>query len=245
VTDYLVTDTGDYITTDSGNAITITGQKYNDDVQLFDFSVNLMRSIVWQYENATNLKSLIQQKNDWYDVNQNQFWNNWYRDVFNLQTANEFGLQVWSIILDFPLFISKPNVGIFNAWGFGENRFNFGNGNFYNANGNTVVLPLETNRLALKLRYFQLVTSGCVPEINRFLKYVFADYGLVYLDDNGGMTQTYKFTFPITWDLKFLFDNFDLLPRPAGVKSDYQDTTLNYWGFGQNRLNFDNGNFGA
>lgn len=152
---------------------------------------------------------------------QKDFWEQWIQNVFNLQTANEFGLEVWSIILKFPLFINiMPSVN--NAfWGFGANRANFTQGNFALVNGGSVVLPLATNRLALQLRYFQLCNSGTVPEINRFLKFVFQPWGTAYLKDNLNMTQTYHFNFPITWDLQFLFDNFDLLPRPAGVKSSY------------------------
>ena len=75
----------------------------------------------------------------------------------------------------------------------------------------------------LQLRAFQINSSGTVPEINRFLKFVFAPWGTGYLQDNGNMTQEFIFNFPITWDLQFVFE-LDLLPRPAGVSSTYSGT---------------------
>jgi hypothetical protein len=75
------------------------------NIQEFNYSVNLLQSILWQYDEATNLIGLINKKNSWYNVNQTQFWENWYNNVFNLLTANSFGLSVWSIILNLPLFL--------------------------------------------------------------------------------------------------------------------------------------------
>ena len=247
-TQQITNQNGEIITNEFGQTTTTAVAIADPDIQQLDFSVNLLRALLWQYNDAANLQSIIESKQNWYDENQTQFWNDWATNVFNLATANEFGLAVWSILLDFPLFINyAPSVNDKN-WGFGSNHYNFGNGNFAPANGGSIVLPDATNRLALQLRYFQLCSSGTVPEINRFLNYIFKIYnnssaGQVFLVDNQNMTQTYYFLFPVTWDLQFLFNNFDILPRPAGVGSAYKDTTLNYFGFGANRLNFSNGNF--
>jgi len=211
---------GNIITTESGLLLTSDVATTNYDIQQLDFSVNLLSSLLWEYSNATNLQSIIQSKQDWFNSFQEQFWNDWITNVFNLQTANAFGLEVWSIILGQPLYINTmPSVN--NAyWGFGANRANFTRGNFASANGGSINLPLATNRLLLQLRAFQINSSGTVPEINRFLKFVFAPWGTGYLQDNGNMTQEFIFNFPITWDLQFVFE-LDLLPRPSGVSSTW------------------------
>ena len=77
------------------------------DIKEFNFSVNLLAALLWQYNNAANLQSILQSKQDWYDINQKEFWENWITNVFNLDTADEFGLAVWAIILDLPLFVSS------------------------------------------------------------------------------------------------------------------------------------------
>ena len=213
------------------------------DIQAFDFSVNLLRASLWQYNDATNLQGLLNAKNTWYLENQTQFWNNWYNDVFNLQTANDFGIKVWGEILGLKLYVN-PTTATGDVFGFdGSDGFNFDNGIL--TDYSSYELPLEIKRIALQLRYFQLVSSGTVPETNRMLKYVFRNYGNAFLYDYGAMKQLYIFNFPVIFDLQYLFNNYDILPRPAGVKSNWYDNTIGYFGFGSTNVNFNNGILGA
>lgn len=241
----LGTNTGSIITDNIGREIEIDVATSNADIQTFDYSVNLLAALVWQYNNATRLRSILQHKQDWYDANQTQFWEDWYANVFNLATANEFGLNVWSIILDLPLFVNSSSDSLSKpTFGFNGSYFkNFNRSNFSSRTGGTAALPLEIKRIALQLRYFQLCSSGTVPEINRFLAYVFRDYGKAFLQDHGNMTQTYVFEFTLGGDLQYLFENFDLLPRSAGVGSSYSTTSRKVFGFGAANLNFNRGGF--
>ena len=83
----------------------------------------------------------------------------------------------------------------------------------------------------LQFRYFQLCSSGTVPEINRFLAYLFGGPNKAWLIDQQNMSQTYIFNFPVSWELAYVFNNLDILPRPAGVGSAWLDATLEYFGF--------------
>ncbi len=212
-------------------------------IQEFDFSLNLLRALLWQHNEAARLESLLTQKQAWYDSEQSAFWEDWIRDVFDLRTANDFGLRVWSIILDMPLTIAEgtddPDKPIF---GFAPDDYNFDNSNF----ATWIKLPLTTEqrRLILRLRYFQLVTRGTVPEINQFVGELFAPLGSVYVADGLDMTARYTFGFPLPEDLEVILSAFDLLPRPAGVAVDYVVLSdAEGFGFGRYHLNFDNGNF--
>src|ERR1700761_3792994 len=230
----ITTESGEIITTEGGTPIATDQGDTNSEIQSFDFSVDLLQAILWQYQSAESLISLVQSKQDWYNVNQAQFWQGWLVNVFNLATANEFGLAVWSIILDLPLFTStsyNPDIPTFGFDGSLTGAVNFDNGILQDTNGSVYELPTETKRIALQLRYFQLVSSGTVPEANRVLAYVFGGLGRAWLIDNHDMTQTYIFNFPVTADLEYLFNNYDILPRPAGVASQWIDATLVYWGF--------------
>lgn len=192
-------------------------------IQLFDFSVNLLRAILWQYNEAANLQSLLVLKHLWYEENQKQFWDDWYVNVFDLNTANDFGLQVWSIILNIPIIVitappETPKVGIF----FGDDHENFTNGNFAPGNGGTVELTVEQARQLLKMRYFQITTCGAAPEINQFFKTLFENDGPVYVRDNLDMTATYVFEFQPSSQLLYVLNKYDILPRPAGVAVDWE-----------------------
>jgi len=215
-------------------------------IQELDFSVDLLRNLLWQYNEAESLQGLIESKEAWYIRTHTQFWTDWVRDVFDLQTANDFGLSVWAIILAIPLVVTPdpdpPNKPI---WGFGSGntRVNFNNGNFATTSG-SFGLTTEQKRLVLRLRYFQLVTRGAVPEINAFMARLFSDQGSVYVSDAGGMKARYIFGFVPDAALELVLQSFDLLPRPEGVGVDYAIVgEADGWGFGRYRVNFNNGNF--
>lgn len=213
-------------------------------IEDFEDTVDLMQSILWQFNEATRLQKIVELKQLWYEQYHRDFWLNWQRDVFDLRTANDFGLSVWAIILDIPLSFEVPASNVAKvAWGFGNKRKNFNNGNFKRSEAGAVILTTEQRRLVLRLRYFQLTTSGNVLEINKFLLSLFGEeYGLVFVRDNLDMSATYIFQFYPPSQLQLVLDQFDLLPRPTAVSFNYITDFSEPWGF-ENRANFDNGNF--
>lgn len=217
-------------------------------VQALDTSVDLLQALLWQHDSAEKLVRLARLKAQWYEKNQSEFWSNWVRDVFNIDTANQFGLAVWGRILDVPMQVtSAPDVGK-AAFGFGTAHRNFNRGNFANKNSNTVGLTVEQQRLIIRLRYFKLTARGTVPETNRFLKRLFEDegQGRVYVTDPYDMTYvTYFFEQAPNSQIQYILDHYDLLPRPATLGIKYQIQPRPSFGFGVSHLNFGNGNFGV
>lgn len=256
------------------------------NIEKFDYSVNLLQSIIWQYSNAPNLTNLIESKQAWYDLNQTEFWRDWYTNVFNLQTANTFGLSVWSYILQVPSYVlNKPEPDDKPLWGFNNNSayptlentyFNFGGvpgniGGNFSTRGQIITLTDEEQRFLLRLRFFQLFTTGNVEVsgvetptnqpisgINNFLQYLISTSdigydGTIYVLDGLDMSMTYVFTtenFP-----PFLLEaiqTFDIFPRPAGVKLKYYTSYSRQFGFNKiagswpnlenTNLNFGHGN---
>ncbi|MDL2313401.1 DUF2612 domain-containing protein [Desulfovibrio sp. OttesenSCG-928-C14] len=213
-------------------------------IQDFDFHVNLLRCVLWQYNDAERLQSLLQSKQDWYGRNQEEFWGWWIKNVFDLRTANDFGLSVWGKILLESRDAYVPGMGIdYPAWGFGQYRRNFGRGNFRRAEAGYIKLGVEQYRMLLRLRYYKLVSRGTVPEINAYLKRLFADEGRVYVLDPLDMSfAVYVFTYaPSSWQ-RFVLEDMDALPRPAGVGAKIRVVHRGTFGFGPHHLNF-SGNF--
>jgi hypothetical protein len=216
-------------------------------IQQFDFSINLLRALLWQDNNAPKMTALLQQKQDWYEANVSTFWTNWIADVFDIRTANEFGLSVWAIILGLPLeFIAPDNQG--PQFGFGpasNGRVNFNHGNFGSSQAG-VGLTLEQKRILLRLRYYRLINRCSVTEINAMLAELLSPYGKMYVLDGLDMTMTYVYLFPPNSKLQFVLENFDILPRPAGVELKFiSGTRQGIFGFGTFNDNFENGTFGA
>lgn len=212
-------------------------------IQNLDTSVDILSALLWQHNKANALQTLLQKKQDWYDNNLDSFWQNWERDVFDLRTATAFGRKVWSIILGIPLDITLAPTNKM-GWGFSRLRKNFNHGNFSNKASSTVGLTADEQRLVLQLRYFKLISRCTVPEINRMLKYVFGSQGSAYVLDPLDMTFIiYVFRFPLSSKLKFIFQQYDLLPRPSTVGVKYQVQLRHAFGFGHTRKNFNNGNY--
>lgn len=214
-------------------------------IQEFDYNVDLLRAILWQYEDSDRLKMIIQSKQDWVNRAHSKFWSDWYRDVFNIDTANAFGLGIWGRILNISLGVSEqPQPGKI-SFGFGSNHTNFNNGNFGVLSSGTQSLSLEQQRLVIRMRYFQLTCRPTIPEINEFLSYLFSAEGQAYVADGQDMTMTYAFGFAPSSELSYILENYDLLPRPSGVKINVVFFSRKSFGFGPDNLNFNNGNFGA
>lgn len=211
-------------------------------VQQFSFSVDLLRAILWQYNDAARLQTLLTRKSEWYAEKHEAYWIDWTRDVFDLTTANEFGLSVWGIILNTPLSYGIPSSGARPVWGFGEFNQNFNNGNFGRDASGLAGLTFDQKRLVLRLRYFQLISDGTVPHINFVLREVFG-YG--YVLDPENMTATYVFPTALPSAVMAVLEEFDLLPRPAGVDITILIDPTNVFGFDPYYQNFNNGGFGA
>lgn len=211
------------------------------NIQEFDFSANLLESLLWQYNDAETLQSILQQKQDWFDANYTEFWNNWYTDVFNLATANEFGLNVWAKILDVSFAIVSDPPRNNNVFGFGDFNNNFYESNYSPTGGDDNTYTTEQKRGILQLTYMKYVSRGTVPDINSALT---AFFGFrVYIIDNLNMTGTIIFTQTVSSENLRILEDYDLIPRPAGVRIGTTTVTGNGFGFAPFGMNFYNGFF--
>lgn len=198
-------------------------------IEQIDFSINLLQSILWQYNDAEKIRGLIQKKQQWYEDQQVHFWETWVTNVFDLTTANKFGLSVWSIILNVPFFVTDIDFG--PVFGFNQIpliniNLNFGNGNFSQIAGK-IILTVEEQRLFLRLRYYQLISRGGRQQTNKMLDILFNNpdgiyQGGAWVVDNFDMTITYYFNCPISQQLLNVLKFYETLPCPAGVRvTDY------------------------
>ncbi|WP_310625812.1 DUF2612 domain-containing protein [Limnohabitans sp.] len=197
-------------------------------------------ALLWQHSNAPNRAALIAAEQAWLDKFGTGFWSDWQRDVFNLATANEFGLSVWSAILDVNLGLKttgspspSTNFGVGASWQ------NFGRGNFFaTSSGGVATLSTDERRLILQLRYFQLTSRASVSEIGQFVTKLFGGNARILDPQNMSDMTLYLGFQPFSALLSVLHD-FDLLPRPAGVGIKVRVQTVPFFGFG-----LSNGNFG-
>ena len=212
-------------------------------MSIVDESANLIRAMLWADSSGDKWQRYLEIKTALADERNMLFWREWARDVLDVDTANEFGLSMWSRILDISLGSESGETPTSVPFGFDPFGFNFGNGNF-SASSSGNVLNLEQMRLVIKLRLYQITGSKSANDINSFFEEIFGA-GEVYVIDNLNMTMSYYFSTDPSQDIRYILLNYDLLPRPAGVKVNWSSYAEPAFGFGPYSKNFDNGNFGA
>ncbi len=212
-------------------------------IRNYQCSIDLLQVILWQDNEATNLQQLLTLKQNWYNENHCDFWNNWVRNVFDLRTANDFGLRVWSEILNVPLFGTiAPSPSNYPAWGFADFGAGFDQGNFATDDNSAFGLTTEQRRAVLRLKAFKVLSRANCRDTNRFLAHLFGQ-GSMYVLDGLNMTMAFIYTQEIAPELLRAIQELDLIPRPSAVQINYVDASLESFGFDPAGLNFDNGNF--
>lgn len=158
----------------------------------YNLSIDFLKHVIWQYSTANKLNSLVAGKENWYLVNHQEFWQNWVTQVLSIETATDFGLNIWGNWLQVP--------------------------RTYEINGVMTTLDTEQYRLLLRGRLFLLRMRGSIPEINEYLKLIFSDSGRAHIQDNLDMTMNYVLEFNPTEEQTAVLLNTSVLPKPAGVR---------------------------
>jgi hypothetical protein len=181
--------------------------------QSIDYSVNLTQVLLWQYNQATNLTGIINAKQSWYDFNQESFWSEWQKNVFDLSTANNFGCIVWAIILGFPLGPFIQSTTTYLSFGFNQFHSNFNNSNFAPSSGSSLRLTNAQQILVLCLRLYKLTGKATKSNVNPILAALFGT-GNIYLIDNNNMTCSVIYnSSAISGILLTVLENYDIIPR--------------------------------
>lgn len=145
------------------------------------YETDIRRVIKWLHNEAVYLPHYIENKAAWYDENDEKFWQDWFKNVFDIRTANAFGLIVWCVILGVPtsLFDARPQS---HPFAFGQTRQNFvgstganpsPGGNFIGSNDS--IKDLDEIRKMLRMRYAAMIGNGNYQFINKMMNLIFND----------------------------------------------------------------------
>lgn len=220
-----------------------------------DYNLEAGDCFLWQYANAIRLNQIMNNEISFYGNNISTFIKDWEKDVFNLGTANTFGLNVWGKILGAPrpvvspqnyiidsestLRIFNPNTDTWHAIWLSDAtpRLNIERNPPTDLIYSKVLLSDEQYRRCLFAKLFLLHSNGSVNDINIFLSKLFPNKD-VYVQDNYDMTMSIVFGFvPNDTDLTIItYDAFS--PRPMGVFMNYGVSLVgkNTFGFEENEL---------
>ena len=176
-----------------------------------------MNKIQDQYKN-TNIETLTNALTELYDKFITQPIQEFYENIYNLDTAVNIGLDLWGERLNFPRTIKYIDE--------------------ITGKESAVTLQDDEYRLVLQIATLKLYTKMSVPGINKTLKELFAFYNArAYTVDNQDMTYVnFIFLWEIPDYLKQAFSNYDLLPHPMAVGTRYREALAQIFGFKGQKL---------
>lgn len=186
------------------------------------FSADFSKVILWQYDNATKLKKLIADKQEFYDTNVDQFFSDWYTDVFNIDTANYFGLIIWALILGCTEYIELTYKIGQKAFGFGEYHKNFFQSNFA-LSSYIYTLPTESLRKVIKAQMYNFNSNGSLYDINHVLNVIYPEHHPYATYDQDTNILTYHFPIPLGEEDMNIVMFSNMFPAPLGVKRSIQN----------------------
>jgi len=180
---------------------------------------NVAQTVISQYAESPIINALIADMNAWVDPQADL--TAFYNDIWNINTAQGYGLDVWGRILGVTRVVQIPTAGL--VFGFqqqvaGGDIDTFGFANFAGSGANqNYSLSDAQFRLLLLAKAATNISSGSIPAINAILLALFPGRGDVYVTDGENMTMTYHFTFSLSIVELAIIGQSGVLPKPVGV----------------------------
>lgn len=184
----------------------------------------LTKTILLQYSDSPKLKAMIYAFNDAIDIK--DFINDFYDLVWNIRTADTYGLNVWGKIVNVSRLLTVDEVGQY--FGFSEalsefepNPVPFDDASFYDGIKSTTTVELSNDayRRLILAKAMANITDCTVPELNKQLLYLFQDKGCPFVTDTADMAIRYVFTFDMSASDVAIVTKSGVIPRPSGRKS--------------------------
>jgi hypothetical protein len=165
--------------------------------------INVNRTVISQYGNSPTILALIQNMDDAIDPRADLA--NFYNYVWNIDTAQGFGLDIWGRIIGVDRSINVP-AGTPNPGGF---PFTAG----------VYQMDDAQYRLVLMVKALANITDCTAKNLNQLLQKLFVGRGRCYVNDIGGMRLRYTFEFFLQPFEYVIMTGTNIAPRPAGVLS--------------------------
>jgi len=205
-----------------GAALTWTGSytyEYREDAPtLAD------RTVISQYANSPTLRQLIHNMDEY--INPDADFDAFYDYVWNVETAQGFGLDVWGRIVGVGRMLTIPALETFlgyqeaytaptaatGAQPFGQAPMYVGA-----ASSQTYRLADDAYRKLILVKALANISDCTSPSLNRLLSNLFAGRGRCYVTDTGLMEFRYVFEFALEPYEVAIMTQSGAIPKPAAV----------------------------
>lgn len=199
------------------------------------------RTFISQYANSPTLVQLCNNMDDY--INPDADLDAFYDYVWNVHTAQGFGLDIWGRIVNVGRQLTIPGADVY--LGFDEAYIAqseatgpqpFGQAPFWadNRSTETYTLSDDAYRTLILVKALANISDCTAPSLNQLLRNLFAGRGRCYVNDLGGMRMRFTFEFYLQPFEMAIMTQSNAIPRPAAVLvSIAQIPVPNVFGFAE------------
>lgn len=186
--------------------------------------INIEKTIISQYANSPILLGLIKRMNVALDPTIN--FDNFYRMIWNVETATGVGLDFWGKVVGVNRHIYMTADDEFV--GFANGFTPFSSGSWVNDGeiNRKYTLDDETYRKVIMIKAMRNIIYATFPNINKLLQMMFSERGRAYIVKNNTMSARYVFEFTLLPVERAIIRQMDILPRPSGVLIEYYEPEI-------------------
>lgn len=168
--------------------------------------LNVEETIISQYGNSSTIGALIQGMNT--NIDSRADIDNFYDTIFNVSTANLFGLAIWSRIVGIPQSLIVELGSYLD--------------------------DADTFRSLVMLKALSNISRASSPAINQLLQnWIGGSDVRAYVSDLGQMQMTYNFEFSLTAVQLLILTTSGIFLRGAGVLATIQANDYPVIGFAE------------
>lgn len=194
--------------------------------------IDVERTIISQYANSPTLVQLVRNMNKYVDPRADV--DAFFDHVWNINTAQGFGLDIWGRIVGVRRELSLiPPLDFF---GFEEGLgAPFDQKPFFDRLGVNLTYELSDDayRQLILVKALSNIAATSARSLNQILQNLFAGRGRCYVLDLGDMTLQYTFEFQLTQYEYAIVTQSGALPRPAGVGAILFTSEMPTFGFSE------------
>lgn len=191
------------------------------DIVIGGNSFPWLATVMSQYGNSPIMLALMQNYAEAVDPKASI--DDFYDNVWNIQTARGWGLDVWGriVVVSRTLSVTTRYFGFIEGGTADYDPFNVSP--FYSGQAATssYMLADDAFRTLILAKALANIWDGSIQGANNILQLLFPNRGACYLTDNQNMTMTYTFYFQPTQVELAIITGSGVLPRPAGVAVNY------------------------
>lgn len=196
---------------------------------------NVEQTIISQYANSPTIVALIKNMNQY--IQPHTDFEAFYNFVWNVDTAQGFGLDIWGRIVNISRTLQIPQDPIY--FGYKEalpGSFPFNDQPFYlgiPSATQAYVLSDDAYRQLILVKALANISATTAPSLNQILQNLFAGQGRCYVVDLGHMQMRYVFEFLLSPYQFAIMTTSSALPHGAGVSISLMNTPLPCFGFAE------------